>query len=492
MGTPVHNRFPSASLVAPELPKVRASGNFEKECVIITGEPPTVQPPICPSKHTPQLLEIQTGDGQPPFLDLGVALEDRVLDVSLSALALARRPRSLDLKKLWVDASAAADLNFITSALDKENGKEKQTSKPASTDQHVNLDSGTSQPVEAKRSLELANEVLKAESGNMVASVKANDPTSAVVQAEMSNRILPAVNTEAADPPSTVCPVEMSNRIIPVVNTALSRFPTESDSRDGIASTEATGPRIKEVTVRDAAYTPIEKPEFERSTREHILRSYAQISGKYGPFYPTARMRASINLASQDVIGIASHGTKANNLRREDWKSDTTVAGPEKDNVPDTTLIRKQSEDAQLQQCLSLPHNVNEGKAETKHKYGEWLSRSAISVTDNSTMTREIHRETMDTGRLAVIPDMTLELESTKENGYSIIYPPDYVSKPRVTSINALVMEPLLNTATERRHVISDGKGRTITSNDTSSLRIDSGGSAPKEKDKRYDVHQTH
>ncbi|KAK1731218.1 uncharacterized protein BDZ83DRAFT_243005 [Colletotrichum acutatum] len=279
---PVHDSFPSASLVAPELPKVRASGNFGKECVIITGEPPTVQPPICPGKHTPQLLEIQTGDGQPPSLDLGDALEKRIPDVSLSALALAKQPRFLDLKNLLVDASAAADLNFITSALDKENSKQKQASMPSSTDQHTHSGSGTPQPAEAKRPLEHANEALKAESGSMAASVMANGSTFAVVQPEMSNRILPAVNTEATDAPSTVFPVEMSNRIIPVVNTALSRFPTESDSRDAIASTEATGPRINEVTFRDAANTPIEKTEFERSTREHILRSYAQISGKTG------------------------------------------------------------------------------------------------------------------------------------------------------------------------------------------------------------------
>ncbi|UQC77956.1 uncharacterized protein CLUP02_03429 [Colletotrichum lupini] len=432
--TPVHDRFPSASLVAPELPKVRASGNFEKECVIITGEPPTVQPPICLGKQTPQLLEIQTGDGQPPFLDLGDAVEDQVPDVSLSALALAKRPRSLDLKKLLVDASAAADLDFITSALDKGKGKEKQTSKPPSTDQHVHLESGTPRPVEVKSPLEVANKALEAESSNMVASIKTTDAASAVIQAEMSNKILPAVNTEVTDPPSTIFPVEMSNRIVPVVNTALSRFPGDSDSRDAVASTEATGPRIKEVTVRDAGYTPNEKPEFETSTREHILRS-------------------------------------------EDWESDITVAGLEKDNVPDTTLMRKRSDDGQLQEYLSLPRNVSEGEAETKPKYGKWLSRSAIPVTDNSTMTREIHRETMDTGRLAVIPDMTLELESTKRNEYSIIYPPNYVSKPRVTSMNALIMEPLLNTATERHLVISDSKGRAITSNGSSNLSVDSGGS---------------
>ncbi|KAK0375783.1 hypothetical protein CLIM01_06883 [Colletotrichum limetticola] len=439
--TPVHDRFPSASLVAPELPKVRASGNFEKECVIITGEPPTVQPPICLEKQTPQLLEIQTGDGQPPFLDLGDAVEDQVPDVSLSALALAKRPRSLDLKKLLVDSSAAADLDFITSALDKGKGKEKQTSKPPSTDQHVHLGSGTPRPVEVKSPLEVANKALEAESSNMVASIKTTDAASAVIQAEMSNKILPAVNTEVTDLPSTIFPVEMSNRIVPVVNTALSRFPGDSDSRDAVASTEATGPRIKEVTVRDAGYTPNEKPEFETSTREQILRSYAQISGK------------------------------------EDWESDITVAGLEKDNVPDTTLMRKRSDDGQLQEYLSLPRNVSEGEAETKPKYGKWLSRSAISVTDNSTMTREIHRETMDTGRLAVIPDMTLELESTKRNEYSIIYPPNYVSKPRVTSMNALIMEPLLNTATERHLVISDSKGRAITSNGSSNLSVDSGGS---------------
>ncbi|KXH31037.1 hypothetical protein CSIM01_07922 [Colletotrichum simmondsii] len=474
---PVHDRFSSASLVAPELPKVRASGNFGKECVIITGEPPTVQPPICPGKHTPQLLEIQTGDGQPPSLDLGDALEDRVPDVSLSALALAKRPRSLDLKKLLVDTSAAADLNFITSALDKENDKGKQTSKPSSTDQHVHSGSGTPRPVEAKKPLGVANKASESESGNMVASIKTTDAASAVIQAEMSNKILPAVNTEATDPPSTIFPVEMSNRIVPVVNTALTRFPGESNSRDAVANTEATGPRIKEVTVRDAGYTPIEKPEVERSTREHILRSYAQISGKYGPFYPTARMRTSIDLVWQDGMGITSHGLNANTLCREDWESDTTLAGLEKDNIPDTALMRKQSDDGQLQEHLSLPHNVSEGKAGKKPKYGEWLSRSAIPVTDNSTMTREIHRETMDTGRLAVIPDMTLELESTKRNGYSIIYPPNYVSKPRATSMNALVMEPVPNTATERHRVISDGKGRAITRNDTSSLRVDSGGS---------------
>ncbi|KAK1457056.1 hypothetical protein CMEL01_16067 [Colletotrichum melonis] len=475
--TPVHDRFPSASLVAPELPKVRASGNFEKECVIITGEPPTVQPPICLEKQTPQLLEIQTGDGQPPFLDLGDAVEDQVPDVSLSALALAKRPRSLDLKKLLVDASAAADLDFITSALDKGKGKEKQTSKPPSTDQHVHLGSGTPRPVEVKSPLEVANKALEAESSNMVASIKTTDAASAVIQAEMSNKILPAVNTEVTDLPSTIFPVEMSNRIVPVVNTALSRFPGDSDSRDAVASTEATGPRIKEVTVRDAGYTPNEKPEFETSTREHILRSYAQISGKYGPFYPTARMRTSIDLTWQDGIGITSHGLNANTLCREDWESDITVAGLEKDNVPDTTLMRKRSDDGQLQEYLSLPRNVSEGEAETKPKYGKWLSRSAISVTDNSTMTREIHRETMDTGRLAVIPDMTLELESTKRNEYSIIYPPNYVSKPRVTSMNALIMEPLLNTATERHLVISDSKGRAITSNGSSNLSVDSGGS---------------
>ncbi|KAK1721768.1 hypothetical protein BDP67DRAFT_498522 [Colletotrichum lupini] len=188
-------------------------------------------------------------------------------------------------------------------------------------------------------------------------------------------------------------------------------------------------------------------------------------------------MRTSIDLTWQGSIGITSHGLNANTLCREDWESDITVAGLEKDNVPDTTLMRKRSDDGQLQEYLSLPRNVSEGEAETKPKYGKWLSRSAIPVTDNSTMTREIHRETMDTGRLAVIPDMTLELESTKRNEYSIIYPPNYVSKPRVTSMNALIMEPLLNTATERHLVISDSKGRAITSNGSSNLSVDSGGS---------------
>ncbi|KXH63033.1 hypothetical protein CSAL01_07991 [Colletotrichum salicis] len=482
--TSPHERHPSASLVAPELPKLRASGNFEKECVIITGEPPTVEPPFCPGKHTPQLLETQKGDGQPPSLDLGDALEDRVPDVSLSALALAQQPRSLDPKKLLADGSAAADLDFITSALAKKYGKKKQTSQPSSfTDQHVHLESRRPQPIDAKRLLELANEA-KAEFGNVAATIKATGPPSAVIQAEVSNRILPVVNTEAPNPPSTVFQVEMSNRIIPVVNTALSRFPTESDSRDGIASTEATGSRNKEASVGNATHTSLEKPGFERSTREHILRSYAENFGKYGPFHHTVKTWKLIGLASQDGAGTTSHGTDADTLRSQDWGSETTVAGPEKDKVPDAILIRKQSDDMQHRQCLTWPRNVSEGKAETRQKYGEWLSRSAIPVTDNSTITREIHRETMDTSRLTVIPDMALELESTKKNGYNIVYPPDYVPKPRITSINALVMDPLLNAATERHLVISDGKGRTVTSNDTSSLQVDLGGTALQRKTK--------
>ncbi|KAL2878616.1 hypothetical protein SGCOL_006086 [Colletotrichum sp. CLE4] len=189
--TSPRERNPSASLVAPELPKVRASGNFEKECVIITGEPPTAEPPICPGKHTPQLLETQKAVGEPPFLHLGAALEDRVPNVSLSALALVQRPRSLDPKKLLADGSAAADVDFVTSALDKKYGKKEQTSQPSSsTDQHVQLESRKPQPVEAKRLLKLANEA-KAEFGNLVATIKATDPPSAVIQAEMSNRILP-------------------------------------------------------------------------------------------------------------------------------------------------------------------------------------------------------------------------------------------------------------------------------------------------------------
>ncbi|OHE90755.1 hypothetical protein CORC01_13952 [Colletotrichum orchidophilum] len=105
-------------------------------------------------------------------------------------------------------------------------------------------------------------------------------------------------------------------------------------------------------------------------------------------------------------------------------------------------------------------------------------------MTDSATITREIHRETMDTGRLTVIPDMALESDSMKRNGYDTVYPPNYVSKPRLTSINALVMDPLLNAALETRLVISDGKNSTIGSNSTIRKRIDSGGVELKRKTK--------